>query len=200
MHELAEKGHVLRKRLDRLMMREFRLPALSEKFPAGNHLTPKHDLFRSTKPEVARTLGQLEQIGHLALVGGAVRDVARVGIERFRSDLDFVFHNGDLQAYVRLMEKLGAARNRFGGYRFDVGRTQVDVWALEHTWAHVAGYRRVGSIEDVLRCTFFDWDAILYDLPTRRIITFESYFNRVRSGVLDINLLENPKVTSVNVV
>jgi hypothetical protein len=70
--------------------------------------------------------------------------------------------------------------------------TRVDIWALEHTWAHVAGHRRVGRVEDVLHCTFFDWDAILYDLPTRRIVTAEGYFDLLRSGILDINLKENP--------
>jgi hypothetical protein len=51
---------------------------------------------------------------------------------------------------------------------------------------------RIAHLEDVLRCTFFDWDAAAYDLRTRRVMCSDDYLERLRLGVLDINLLESP--------
>ncbi|WP_216076156.1 hypothetical protein, partial [Acinetobacter baumannii] len=48
------------------------------------------------------------------------------------------------------------------------------------------------KLEDVLLGTFFDWDAIAYDLWERKLICSDDYLERIRAKRLDINLQPNP--------
>ena len=196
MHDLASDGVVLRKRLGRLLRRQAGYGAAASSMdgtPPEEQLT----LLDRGEPGPAdrNPIELLQSVGRLALIGGAVRDVARDGVRRFRSDLDFVLYEGNELAFLRLMDKLGGIRNRFGGYRLQLGRRRIDVWALEHTWARTVGLRKVETLPDLLECTFFDWDAVLYDLHTRRILAKPEYFAALRTRVLDVNLLENPNPT-----
>jgi hypothetical protein len=174
MLELASEAPVLRKRLRRLLGEDGR---------------------KSATEIVNVILPQLQEVGNLALIGGAVRDVARLGVGRFQSDLDFVLYNGDRDAFRKLMQDLSAKPNRFGGYSIRYVRWRVDIWALEDTWARTAGVRQVRHIQDLLDCTFFNWDAILFDLRTRAIITRPDYFDSLKACILDVNLEENPNPT-----
>ena len=65
-------------------------------------------------------------------------------------------------------------------------------WALETTWAARHAGVSVTRLEDVIRCTFFDWDAVAYDLRARRLICSRDYLGRIRQGTLDINLRPTP--------
>ena len=66
------------------------------------------------------------------------------------------------------------------------------MWSIEDTWAHTAGLVQVREPADLLKCTFFDWDAILFDLESEAIVAGENYFQLLAANVLDINLEENP--------
>lgn len=90
MPDLTTRRDVLRKRLLRLL--------------------GKSDSRAKDPTEVSTViLPQLEQVGRLALIGGAVRDVARLGVKNFRSYLDFVLYDGNLSAFHNLMQEMGAA-------------------------------------------------------------------------------------------
>jgi hypothetical protein len=174
MRDLASEGPVLRKRLKRLLGQDGRKAAA----------------------EISGIiLPQLQEVGKLALIGGAVRDVARSGVSRFRSDLDFVLYDGDATSFQNLMKRLAAVENRFGGFSIRYERWKVDIWALERTWARTAGLRNVSRIHDLLDCTFFDWDAIVFDLHTKSIIAKPDYFESLNAFVMDVNLEENPNPT-----
>ncbi|HIE0690485.1 TPA: hypothetical protein ACXJM3_005135 [Pseudomonas aeruginosa] len=125
----------------------------------------------------------------VAVIGGLVRDFAREGRAGFRSDVDLVI-DGSREKVALLAEKLGATPNRFGGYGYKSGPWKIDFWALETTWArkHVP----MRKLEDVLLGTFFDWDAIAYDLWERKLICSDDYLERIRAKRLDINLQPNP--------
>ncbi|QVM93744.1 hypothetical protein JYG34_12290 [Pseudomonas entomophila] len=125
----------------------------------------------------------------VAVIGGLVRDLAREGRYGFRSDVDLVIE--DSKEKVKLLaERLGATPNRFGGYGYKNGPWKIDFWALETTWArqHVP----MQTLEDVLLGTFFDWDAIAYDLRARKLICPDDYFERLKTKRLDVNLQPNP--------
>lgn len=126
-----------------------------------------------------------------AVIGGLVRDFAREGRAGFRSDVDIVIE-APASRVADLAMKLGAAPNRFGGYGFRGGPWQIDFWALETTWAVRNAGVSVSRLEDIIRCTFFDWDAIAYDLRERRLICSRDYLDRIRRGTLDINLRPTP--------
>lgn len=130
-----------------------------------------------------------DPFNRIAVIGGLVRDFAHEGRSGFHSDLDLVI-DAPQESVVRLATLLNATSNRFGGFGCMQGPWKIDFWALETTWArrHV----QVESLEDIVSCTFFDWDAAAYDLRARKVICSESYLSRIRSRTLDINLLPNP--------
>lgn len=127
----------------------------------------------------------------VAIVGGMVRDIARAGGRGFHSDIDLVIE-APAAAVAEMAAKNGARRNQFGGYSFVEEGWKLDFWALETTWAAREGHVEVKCLEDITRCTFFDWDAILYDLKERKVICGDSYLDGVRRGKMDICLLPNP--------
>jgi hypothetical protein len=125
----------------------------------------------------------------IAVIGGLVRDFAHEGRDGFRSDLDLVI-DAPADRVATLAAELDATSNRFGGFGCKHGPWKIDFWALETTWArrHVP----VQKLEDIIACTFFDWDAVAYDLKGRRLICADNYLGRIRKRTLDINLLPNP--------
>ena len=62
--------------------------------------------------------------GDVYLFGGIIRDLAIHGGEEFDSDIDLVVE-GEWSNLISYISKLGASRNKFGGYRFRVG---VGLW------------------------------------------------------------------------
>lgn len=125
----------------------------------------------------------------VAVIGGLVRDFAYEGRSSFHSDIDLVI-DAPQEGVAQLAGILNATPNRFGGFCTKQGHWKIDFWALESTWArkHVP----IESLEDIVSCTFFDWDAIAYDLKKRKLICPEDYLSRIRNKTLDINLLPNP--------
>ena len=134
----------------------------------------------------------LSSLGSVALIGGAIRDVARAGKQGFSSDLDFVVYDGDRDNFAAQMDRHHGIKNKFGGYGLHGFRWKVDVWHLEDTWAKTAGLVEVRAPIDLLRCTFFDWDSAIYEIGNRKLVLPEDYLERLRSNVMDIRLEENP--------
>ena len=168
---LVTNRHQLRQRL----VRFFEVRTLAER--------------RNLSDEVLPFFGKL---GDAVIIGGMPRDIAMRGFRGFRSDVDLVLRPNDYPRYVDAVIALGAVRNRFGGYGLRLAGWNVDVWALEDTWARQANHRRVDRFEDLLECTFFDSDAVLYAVSTRKVIARPGYLERLNKGVLGINLEANP--------
>jgi len=66
------------------------------------------------------------------------------------------------------------------------------VWHIEDTWARTAGHVAVNEPADLLRCTFFDWDSVLFDISSAKLLIADDYFQRLTSNVMDIRLEKNP--------
>lgn len=135
-----------------------------------------------------RHLDQFENVG---VVGGLVRDFARGGRSAFKSDLDLVIEASSVEVAC-FAEHVGASPNRFGGYGFVDGPWKIDFWALERTWAATSGHVQVNHLPDVIRSTFFDWDAVVYDIKRKKLSCDIDYLERIRSSRLEINLRANP--------
>jgi hypothetical protein len=134
---------------------------------------------------------RLSALGRVAVVGGMVRDMARVGESGFCSDVDFVVE-ADPQALAGFMALQAVRRNRFGGYCVDGGSQAMDVWALEDTWANRMGLARTGGIEGLLGTTFFDWDAAIFFPSNNSVVLKDGYVEGLRLGVIELNLRETP--------
>ena len=145
-----------------------------------------------SRREVSAFAAALLKVGRVVVIGGLLRDLFLGGNQEFKSDVDFVIDPDSIAEFDRLANRLGARVNRFGGYCIELRRWKVDVWPRERTWAAVHGYASVSSLPDLVNATFFDWDAVLYDLASRRVITQRCYFERIHRRVIDINLEPNP--------
>lgn len=133
------------------------------------------------------------EIGEVAIIGGLVRDIARKGPTAFSSDVDLVL-NVAPRKVERLAARLNAKPNRFGGFGVEFPRWKVDFWALSNTWAHRQGHVVVKELSDLTETTFFDIDAILYVVNTRRVIAKANYVDVLLKNTLDINLSANPSI------
>ncbi|MBI6216909.1 hypothetical protein ACNARK_12945 [Proteus sp. DFP240708] len=125
--------------------------------------------------------------------GGVVRDIE---LQNTPSDIDLVF-NGDRNEFNLLLEDLNGERltkNKFGGFRIKTNKLDIDFWHFEDTWAFsndkVENVNN--SIDNILLTTFFNWDAILFDLKKQDIICGNYYYYNLNSRYLDINLSDNP--------
>jgi hypothetical protein len=147
------------------------------------------------REDVRRNLNELSAYGHLVLIGGMLRDVALFGNARFKSDLDLVIDPYDPVAFENHMHKIHARVNKFGGYALPSKTWQIDVWPLKRTWAHVHGHVSVKSVKDLRHVTFFNCDAIIYDLAHKCLYQKLGYFDDLERRLLEINLRPNPNPT-----
>lgn len=128
-----------------------------------------------------------------AIIGGMVRDFARVGAPGFHSDVDMVI-DAPFAEVADFAAAHGARLNAFGGFSLVSDGWEVDFWPLGSTWALREGYVKLERLEDVIRSTFFDHDAIIYDIARRRVICDEGYVARQPLNMLEINLRPNPSI------
>lgn len=136
----------------------------------------------------------LSAVGEVIIIGGLVRDLAFYGFdERPVSDIDIVI-NGQPSAVSRFAAEVGAVPNRFGGYGLQTDAFKADFWALSSTWAKRAGHVSVRGSSDLVRSTFFDWDAIIYSMKTGAVTAIDRYLDRLHRRVLELNLEPNPSV------
>ncbi len=134
-----------------------------------------------------------DRFENVAIIGGMVRDFARVGAPGFHSDVDMVI-DAPSPEVAEFATALGARVNAFGGFSLISDGWEVDFWPLGSTWALRAGHVELNSLQDVIRSTFFDHDAIIYDIGRRRVICDDGYVGRQPLNTLDINLMPNPSV------
>lgn len=136
---------------------------------------------------------QFEPLGRIAIIGGLVRDIARRGKVGFRSDIDLVI-DASPGRVAELAAELNATPNRFGGFSSSHPHWKVDFWSLPNTWAAAVGLVEVHSLADLVHTTFFDCDAICYEIGERRLHALPGYLGRLASRTIEVNLLPNPSV------
>jgi hypothetical protein len=137
-------------------------------------------------------LDPIKTFGRTYVIGGLVRDIAIYGLEqRPISDLDLV-----IRCSPRRLEDFaisrGGIKNRFGGFAIRTTAYRVDFWAFSRTWAKTAGHVKLRTPADLIKTTFFDWDAVVYGISEHKLWAIERYLHRLHSGILDVNLLDNP--------
>lgn len=141
--------------------------------------------------EACDMIDRLSAVGPVGIFGGMLRDMARSGSEAFASDIDLVV-DGRSEMLSEIFASGSAKRNRFGGYRVYGRHAQFDIWSLQDTWAIKEGLVSASSLADLTKTTFFDWDAAVYLPHFNMLHCPEDYLDRLRSGVVTINLKPNP--------
>ncbi|MEQ4924708.1 hypothetical protein [Proteus hauseri] len=125
--------------------------------------------------------------------GGVVRDIE---LKNKPSDIDLVF-NGYRDDFDLLIESLNGERiikNKFGGFRIETSQLDIDLWFFKDTWALLNNKidDTNNRIDDLLKTTFFNWDAVLFDFKNKDIICDKYYYQCLNNRHLDINLVDNP--------
>lgn len=141
--------------------------------------------------EITDLVGHLGQLGEVGIFGGMPRDIARVGADAFKSDVDLVV-DAPPESLAELLRSSRARTNRFGGYRIDGNRHSYDVWSLSSTWAVKAGHVRASRLQHLVHTTFFDCDAVVYLCKARRIHHGPQFETWLRKRIVDVNLEANP--------
>lgn len=170
--KVAEKPHIVKRRIDDYVWRDDTLASRRLRYILGTHF---------------------ERFDNVAIVGGMVRDFARVGKQGFKSDIDLVI-DAPAAEVADMARIVNARTNVFGGHSITELGWNVDFWALESTWAIREGYVKAGGLADFIRSTFFDYDAALYDIKSRQVLHSDSYLDCLQSKVMEVNLLPNPTV------
>ncbi len=136
---------------------------------------------------------KFEPLGPVAIIGGLVRDIARKGKVGFRSDIDLVI-DAEPARIAALAATLDATPNRFGGFASIHSHWKVDFWSLPNTWASAVGLVRTDTLADLVDTTFFDCDAICYEVQKRKVHALPGYFERLAERTIDVNLLPTPSI------
>lgn len=136
---------------------------------------------------------KFEPLGPVAIIGGLVRDLARKGKVGFRSDIDLVI-DAEPARVAALAAELDATPNRFGGFASVHPHWKVDFWSLPNTWASAVGLVRTNTLADLVDTTFFDCDAICYEVQKRKVHALPGYLERLAERTIDVNLLPNPSI------
>ena len=129
--------------------------------------------------------------GELYLFGGVLRELALFGRKGFTSDIDLVVE-GDWSSVMQYLRGLGVIQNRFGGFRLCIDGWPIDLWHARETWAIRRGYVQYHGIQSLTKTTILNWDAILLDWRSKRIICDENYFVHINNQIMDVVLPENP--------
>ncbi len=144
------------------------------------------------RQEISGVIDLLSPAGSVGIFGGALRDLALTGNQSFPNDVDLVVSTDDLDHLSWLVKDFQPVRNRYGGYSFRSQHWKFDVWALSQTWAIREGLIPASDLSDLVKTTFFDWDAIVFDTKTKRLSTCDDYFEKISMGMVGINLARNP--------
>jgi hypothetical protein len=144
------------------------------------------------RPEVSGFLKHASTVGNVALFGGMLRDISLLGNAGFDSDVDVVVQPDSNQSLENVVRYYPHERTKYGGYRVRLSRWSVDIWTVQSTWAFTVAKVGPPTIENLVHTTFFDWDAIAFDLKSRECFAIDGYVRRINDRILDINLERNP--------
>jgi hypothetical protein len=144
------------------------------------------------RKEVAEFCEKVSDVGDIAIFGGMLRDLLLEGNAKFRSDVDLVIDTDELSSLEQVIRPYAPHRTAFGGYRVVMRRWIVDLWPLSCTWAIRTGHVKGSTFSDLTRTTFFNWDAVVYELRSGVVHWGAHYVPDLQSRLLAINLAPNP--------
>lgn len=131
------------------------------------------------------------------IFGGMIRDITLFGGDNFTSDIDLVF-DGKREELYRLLSVnvVGSwTVNKLGGIRFRYNHMDFDMWCLSDTWAFKENLIPLIDARSLFHTTLMSWDAVLYDVHRREVITPENYLDDLMKGYLEVVLQATPNET-----
>lgn len=138
----------------------------------------------------------LERAGDIYLIGGVLREYRDNGNILDLRDIDIVIDVHQKELWQQILNHYVPKKNSFGGYKLICSGLVVDIWPLNETWAYrnkiveCVPEEYVKMLPDTV---FLNMDSIIYDLK-KDIWYDEKYCAAMESRVLDIVLVDNPRV------
>lgn len=149
--------------------------------------SPKYE-----RSEVKKFINDLKPLGNIAIFGGMLRDLSLNKNNVFFSDVDLVIDSKENEdVLLKFLKNYETQKNSFGGHRIFLSRWKIDLWRLESTWAFRENLIDGKDLDDLVKTTFFTWDAIVYKVNNSSVFHIENYFELLNSGILDINFEPN---------
>lgn len=143
------------------------------------------------RSEVGVFINDLKPLGEIAVFGGMLRDLSCGGNKSFFLDVDLVIDSKEKGVLGNFLKKYQVKKNSFGGHRIFLNRWKIDLWQLEETWAFRENHIHGSNLDNLVKTTFFTWDAIIYKVNTGSVYHIDNYFELLKSGVIDINFEAN---------
>jgi len=144
----------------------------------------------SVKPH----LKSLRALGDdLLIFGGTIRDIALAGGPTNVSDVDLVLIGTKEQQLERWAVKVGATKNKFGGFRLETERCPLDVWRLEDTWAFRENRVKLAGPRSLLDTPFFTANMAYYSLSEQRVTSSESFRHAIAHRTLSLLVSETER-------
>ncbi len=136
-----------------------------------------------------------DQVDHdIFIFGGLIRDIYIQGVKKFYSDIDVVVdcEVSDLEKFLNFQSGLTYTKNKFGGFRVHFFPWDLDIWCVKDTWAFKQGLVIYQHPNDLLNTTLLNWDSVIFNIRTRRLMCGDDYFSDMDDGLLKIVLKNNP--------
>lgn len=125
--------------------------------------------------------------------GGSVRDICLFPDNPPPPrDFDIAINFKNKNEFELIKRKYINKQNRFGGFKFNVGNIEFDVWDLENTWAF-KNTQLKASEENLARSVYLNIDGIVYNFNKSKVYD-ELFRMSIEACKLDVNLEENPQV------
>ncbi len=128
------------------------------------------------------------------LFGGVLRDLLILGRRQRPRDIDVVVAGESRQLDPDLAPNI-RHKNRFGGFRLELSRWNVDVWQLEKTWAFQHNAHLLPQPENLPRTTFLNVEAVAVSIGHHgraESIYEHNFFRAIQTKTIDINFEDNP--------
>lgn len=128
------------------------------------------------------------------IFGGMIRDIGLFGRTGFTSDIDIVV-DSNREDLLRLLSTINVRNltcTKLGGIRFHYHDMDFDVWCLSDTWAFKENLIPLEDAHSLFKTTLMTWDAILYDIHSRQVISPENYLDDLHDRRLELVFSQTP--------
>lgn len=135
---------------------------------------------------IACMLNEIMECGPSVIMGGAIRDWQ---LGKTPHDIDIVVDCPTER--LEILSKYKPLKNKFGGYKLTLNKTEFDIWNLDSTWAINNNSKFEKQISTLPETVFLNIDAIMYYMRTGELVD-KGFAQAMKSRMLDIVYEPNP--------
>ncbi|SDP35355.1 hypothetical protein [Selenomonas ruminantium] len=140
----------------------------------------------------------IERSHNIYMMGGAVRNYIENGyrfdINNLPKDFDFVveYKKGRTLRKILCNRQIRYSRNKFGGYKIQIGKIKIDIWELKDTWAF-KNSSMVANYTNLENSVFLNVDGIVYDFRRNKFYK-KAYDMAERNKKISVVFKQSPYV------